>query len=140
MKKVLFFLIILILTVQCEKKSNLDKKESEEDTTIQTNKLNAKSEIDFDAMKKIIDNSETLDMDVFFAISVLHKYNISRHVGEVENLSEEEQKKFFEDKKREFFNSIKYTEDEYRNFMEKNIEQLNEYQNEHRNSQDHPNL
>ena len=121
----------MILIVQCNKKNNLDKKESEEDTSTQTSKLNAKSEIDFDAMKKIIDNSETLDMDVFFAISVLHKYHISQYVGEVENLSEEEQKKYFEQKKRDFFNSIKYTEDEYRSFMERNIEQLNEYQNEH---------
>jgi hypothetical protein len=131
MKKVLFLLIILILFTQCGKKAKQDKESTEENVNVQQNKLNAKKEIDFDSMKKIIDNSEKMDMDVFFAISVLHKYNITKHAEEVENLAEEEQKKFFEQKKKDFFNSIKYSEAEYISFMENNIERLNEYQNEH---------
>ena len=131
MKKVLLFIIIIFLTIHCGKKGNEAKKNSEENIKIQKNKLNAKTKIDFDSMKKIIDNSEKLDMDVFFAISVLHKYNITKYAEEVENLSKEEQQKFFEQKKKEFFDSIKYSEAEYRNFMENNIERLNEYQNEH---------
>ena len=123
MKKVLLFLMILFLLTYCGKKGNTDKKNNEENMNVQSDRLNAKNEIDFDAMKKIIDNSDKLDMDVFFAISVLHKYNIDQHIGEVENLSKEEQQKYFD--------SIKYTEDEYISFMENNIEQLNEYQNEH---------
>lgn len=131
MKKVLLFLMILFLLTYCGKKGNTDKKNNEENMNVQSDRLNAKNEIDFDAMKKIIDNSDKLDMDVFFAISVLHKYNIDQHIGEVENLSKEEQQKYFEQKKKDFFDSIKYTEDEYISFMENNIEQLNEYQNEH---------
>ena len=131
MKKVLLLFVILFLLTQCGKKTKKDNESTEENVNVQQNKLDAKKEIDFDSMKQIIDNSEKMDMDVFFAISVLHKYNITKHAGEVENLAEEEQKKFFEQKKKEFFNSIKYSEAEYISFMEKNIEQLNEYQNEH---------
>ena len=65
MKKVLLFLMILFLLTYCGKKGNADKKNNEENMNVQSDRLNGKNEINFDTMKKIIDNSDKLDMDVF---------------------------------------------------------------------------
>lgn len=130
MKKILILFIILILFTQCGKK---DSKKTEEENEINEEIPDLKNQknINFENMKNIIANSKNMDMDVFFAIAVLHKNHISQYVDQVEKLPEGEQQKFFDEKNKEFFNSIKYTEEEYRKFMEQNIEQLNEYQNSH---------
>ncbi len=130
MKKILVLFIILLLITQCGKK---DSKKTEEENVINEElpELDNQKSLDFDSMKIIITNSKNIDLDVFFAIAVLHKHHIEQYIEQVEKLPKDEQQKFFEEKNKEFFNSIKYTEEEYRKFMEQNIEQLNEYQNSH---------
>lgn len=130
MKKILVLFIILLFITQCGKK---DSKKIEEENEINEElpNLDNQKSLNFEGMKSIIANSKNIDMNVFFAIAVLHKHHISQYIDQVERLPENEQQKFFEEKNKEFFNSIKYTEDEYRKFMEQNIEELNEYQNSH---------
>ena len=130
MKKILLFVILLLLIIHCGK-NKTSNKNNENNTNNQTLESEDKNDIDFEGMKDRIKNSEKLDVDVFIAISVLHKYHISQYVDQVENLPKIQQQKYFEQKKKDFFNSIKYSEQEYRKFMENNIEQLNEYQNSH---------
>lgn len=78
-------------------------------------------------MEEIIKKASKLNVEVFMAISILHKKYISQFVDQVKNLPEEEQKKFFEEKKIEFFKSIKFTLEEYENFLKNHPEEINEY-------------
>ena len=121
--------MLTFLLLQC-RKTEMENKDNK--INIEYPETDAKPNIDFESMKKLVDESKTLDIDVFFAISVLHKNYISQFEEQVKDLSEEEQKDFFHKKKKEFFNSIKYSEDDYNNFMQKNIDLMNEYINRHK--------
>lgn len=131
MKKVIVFFIVFIFIFSCKK----DNKpvENNESVIISENSNN----IDFNYMENLVKKSSKLDIDVFFAISVLHKRYISQFVEQVKDKSEDEQKTFFQSKKKDFFNSIKYTEDEYDSFMSGNFEQMNEYINTHKKIQEY---
>lgn len=129
MRKLLLFFILLLLFVQC-KKSNEINENSNEDNNQNENNI-TKPKIDFDAMKKIIENSTSMDTEVFVAISVCHKFYVSKFDDEVKNLNEEEQKLFFYKKKIEFYKSIKYSEDQYLDFMQKNQQSVDEYIKSH---------
>lgn len=126
MKKFIFLLVVLALFSQCNKESN--KKNVSEDVT--TDIVN-KEKIDFDAMKKIIDDSQSMDVEVFIAVSVYHKYYISKYDEETKGLTEEQQKEFFSNKKDEFYKTIKYSEKDYTNFMEKNSTSINNFISTH---------
>ncbi|HOV14988.1 MAG TPA: hypothetical protein PK771_11930 [Spirochaetota bacterium] len=123
LKRVFLFIFIILALLNCRKdqKNIVDESNSEVE----------KPKIDFDAMKELIARSSNIDMDVFFAISVCHREYISRYQAEADKLDEEKQKAFYLQKKIEFFNSIKYTEEQYNEFMEKNINQMNDYINNH---------
>ncbi len=132
MKKILLYIIILLLIIHCGKKKNIKNQiQNESDLSSQTIESDDKSSLDFEGMKIKVEKSEKLDPEVFLAISALHKYHITQNISQAENLSKIEQQKFYEKKKKEFFDSIKYTEEEYTKYMENNLEKLNEYQNEH---------
>lgn len=124
MKKAILFLLFLFIFFDC-------KKEDDNLNNVEDNSNIEKPKIDFEAMKSLIDNSVEIDIEVFFAISVYHKYYISRFHEEAAGLNEDEQKVFYLKKKDEFFKSIKYSEAEYNNFMEKNINSMNEYISSH---------
>ena len=125
----MFFLIILILFFSQCSKNNSKAKEEEENTGFEETTSNT---IDFNAMKKLLDNSKELNIEVFFAISVLHKKYVSQFENQAVSLSEDQQREFYHQKKIEFFKSIKYTEEEYDSFMQNHIEEMNEYINEHK--------
>lgn len=108
----------------CKKDEN-NKIENDNNSNIE------KPKIDFDAIKKVIDNSSSMDINVFFAISVYHKYFISNLQDQANKMNDEEQKTFYQEKKIEFFKTIKYSEKEYNDFMDKNINQMNEYISSH---------
>ena len=125
----LYFILIIIVFLYSCKNNNQEK-------TPQVNKENHNPEnnkkvIDMDAMKEIIAKSSEMNMDVFFAISVYHKYYVSKFSPETAVMSEDKQKVFYEKKRIEFFKSIKYTEKEYNSFMETNKNKLNNYLNDH---------
>ncbi len=120
-------LIIIFAQCQCIKKPEV---KNENESNYMSNDNN--TGIDFDAMKRKIDESKQMDIDVFFAISVLHKKYISQFAEETASMTEEEQKKFYNDKKVEFFKTIKYTENEYENFMKTHLNEMNEYINNHK--------
>ncbi len=127
MKKRFFFIILVIFIIfflQCPK--NRNKNQGNENQNINP-EINDNKGIDFIGMKKIVDNSKKLDIDVFFAISVLHKQYTLQLVDTAKNLPEEEQKSFFDSKKKEFFKSIKYSEQDYDKFMETHIDEMNDY-------------
>ncbi|HQH31854.1 MAG TPA: hypothetical protein PK900_13350, partial [Spirochaetota bacterium] len=95
------------------------------------NESNSDSKIDISKMEKIVNEAGSMNLDVFFAISVLHKNFISQFLNEVQDLSEEKQKDFFLNKKNEFFKKLKFSEEEYNSFMEKNSGLMNDYINRH---------
>jgi hypothetical protein len=127
LKKVIFLCLIMLLFFQCTK--NNDKKPKNNKTDLEYIEKDNETNIDFTAMKKLVDESSAINIEVFFAISVLHKHYISQFINEIDTLSEDEQKDFFQKKKVEFFQSIKYTEDEYNDFMQKNMDKMNDYIN-----------
>ena len=119
------FLIILLIFWGCKKENIGSKIEDNKNSEVERPK------IDFAGLRETIDNSTTMDIEVFFAISVCHKYQISQFQQEVEGKSEEEQKIFYLQKKNDFFKSIKYTEDQYNGFIDKNANLMNEYISNH---------
>ncbi|OHD12338.1 MAG: hypothetical protein A2086_08885 [Spirochaetes bacterium GWD1_27_9] len=127
MRKIIVVFFLILFFLQCRKNNSEFTDKNLEDSTNEEQKLT----IDFEEMKRIIDSSKEIDVEVFFAISVYHKYTISEFENEVNVLSEEEQKKFYEKKKIEFFDSIKYTEEQYNDFMLKNINSMQDYLNLH---------
>jgi len=131
LKKIIVFFIIFIFIISCKK----DNKSVETNEPVILNENS--SDIDFNSMENIVKNSSKLDIDVFFAISVLHKRYISQFVDQVKDKTEDEQKSFFLMKKKDFFDSIKYTEEEYDSFMTNNFDQMNEYINTHKKIQEY---
>ncbi len=122
--KYIFTIIIILFFFSCFKKENSNNID-------QNNNTEFKEEIDFDKMKELINKSEKIDIEVFFAISILHKNFIDQFVEQVKEKTEEEQKIFFEEKNKEFFKTLKYTEEEYLEFQLKNEKILIDYLNHH---------
>ena len=121
-------LLIILNIVQCKKESGLNRPDREgSKNTLDMMTEDSSSNIDFQSLENKISQSTVMDVEVFFAISVLHKRYISQFLDEVKDLSEDEQKKFFLKKKDEFFHSIKYTEAQYNSFMQNNMNKMDEY-------------
>ena len=93
------------------------------ETTVQT--------IDFDKMTQIVENAKSLDVEVFFAISVLHRRYIKSLETEAATLSADQREKFYTEKKNEFFKTLKFSESQYNDFMTKNVAELNNYINQY---------
>lgn len=128
--------IILFLLLSCKNKT-VDNDEQNNtiiqkiDKSDEVNKID--DGIDFLTMKEMVLNSKKIDVDIFFAISVLHKKYISDFVEETKDMTEEEQKSFFQEKKNDFFNSIPYSENQYNDFLYNNQKAMNDYINHHPN-------
>ncbi|HNZ26351.1 MAG TPA: hypothetical protein PLG34_09460 [Spirochaetota bacterium] len=129
MKKYLFILLFLTIIFGCQKRESANVNIREFDNSL--NESNSDSKIDISKMEKIVNEAGSMNLDVFFAISVLHKNFISQFLNEVQDLSEEKQKDFFLNKKNEFFKKLKFSEEEYNSFMEKNAGLMNDYINRH---------
>ncbi|HOF01215.1 MAG TPA: hypothetical protein PK385_04545 [Spirochaetota bacterium] len=129
MKKYLFILLFLTIIFGCQKRESANVNIREFDNSL--NESNSDSKIDISKMEKIVNEAGSMNLDVFFAISVLHKNFISQFLNEVQDLSEEKQKDFFLNKKNEFFKKLKFSEEEYNSFMEKNSGLMNDYINRH---------
>ena len=130
-KIIILFSLILIICPSCfkffSKKNNKEQQISTEKIIISKN-----TPLDTEKMRSIINNSASINLDVFAAISVLHKDFVDKFAEEIIKLNEDEQTKFYEAKKIEFFKSIKYTENDYNNFMTANVDKINEYLTEHK--------
>gem|GEM_PF-1900340 len=140
MKKLLLLLlisIIILITNQCTKNNKKSANQDQTEESYSFDDSNIDSKINIDEMKKKVKESTEMDVEVFFAISVLHKDYISRNVDEMNNLPEDEQKKFFEKKKTEFFNTIKYSEKQYEDFLQNHAEELIQYSNKHKEFQEY---
>lgn len=122
-------ILFIILFLSCFKRDSTIKNNNQETQIIE--KDYDFEEIDNEKLKNIIDKSEQIDVKVFFAISILHKNFIDQFIDSVKDKTEEEQKKFFEEKNIEFFNKIKYSEEQYLEFQKKNEKALIDYLNRH---------
>ena len=126
MKKIIILLIFSILFFpQCLKFSKKNgNANNNQDTSLMNKNGNG---IDFEKLRSVVDNSNSIDLDVFVAISLLHKNYISQFTNETANMTEDQQKKYFEQKKKEFFKTIKYTEAQYNAYIVANLDKINEY-------------
>jgi hypothetical protein len=115
------FFCLFLLAFQCRKKN-------ETTTTVTTTTDNRSQEkINMDEMKKKIDESAEMSTEIFIAIAVYHKYYTSSYEEQTKGMNDEEKSKFYEGKKVEFFKTIKYSEKEYNDYMQKNSNEINEY-------------
>ena len=90
--------IFLFLFITCKKENKDDL-----NTLIDNSDVNVKkSKIDFDKLKSLISSSSSIDLDVFFAISVCHKEYISKFQDAANKLDEDDQKLFYQEKKSDF--------------------------------------
>jgi hypothetical protein len=131
-KTFIILLVLLLLLNQCIK---LPKKNQNKNlNNSYNNEMNIKknSEIDMEKMKSIVADSNSMNIEVFAAMSVLHKNYSKQFEKDTVNLNEEEQKKFFEQKKNDFFKTMKFSEAEYNAFLEHNLDKINEYISEHK--------
>ena len=138
-RKTIQFLVLLsvfltfCVAVSCEKRNQnvpqqtetieIDENTDYNETTVQT--------IDFDKMNEIIANAKTMDVEVFFAISVLHSRYIKSLDKEAAALSTEQREKFYTEKKNEFFKTMKFSESQYNDFMTNHVSELNNYINQY---------
>lgn len=134
MKKIyVLILIALIFGAGCKKDTT-----SIEDEQI-VDSISTESEttetLNFDHLKEKVKDSQKMTIDIFFAISALHKNHINKYESQLETMTEEQLKVFYAEKKHEFFQTIKYTEEEYDSFsiimIEKYPAELNNYMSEH---------
>lgn len=128
-KYIFIAILSIFLLFSCFKKDSLNNfDQASFSSIIEEDK---EKEINLDKLREIIDKSDKIDIEVFFAISILHKSFIDQFIDKVSNRSEEEQKIFFKEKNKEFFRILKYTEEEYREFQLKNEKSLIDYLNSH---------
>jgi len=125
--RLILILMILVLFVQCQKSNSVKK----------TNETNAnesntvKQKFDVEKMKNIINKSNRMDIEVFFAISFCHKYFVSQFEKEADMLSDYKKTEFFEKKKVEFYKTIKYSSKQYDDFLDKNTKAITDYISTH---------
>jgi hypothetical protein len=114
-------LCLFLLAFQC-------RKNTETTTSVTTTTDNQGQEkVNMDAIKKMIDDSDGMNTEIFVAIAIYHKYYTSSFEDQTKNMSDDEKSRFYEGKKAEFFKTIKYPEKEYNDFMQKNSNEINEY-------------
>lgn len=121
MKKVVLSIFLILIFFTCKKAT---KDRAEDIIKIPESQQQG---IDFAYMENLVKKSNKLNVEVFFAISVLHKKYISDFIEETKSMPEDKQKDFFEQKKKEFFKTIRFSEDEYNNFMKKHPDEINDY-------------
>lgn len=130
MSKYFFGLIIIIVIVvfgfQC-KKSNKKNNSIGTNTTLQKQNLKKKIFVSYDKLFKIIQDSNTMDIDTFFAITVCIKINAKKYNNKIESLTIKQKTDFFENKTKSFFNSIKFSQDEYNNFIIEHSDEIPSY-------------
>ncbi len=109
MKNILFNILLILMILNsfyCSKKNN-----AEDNTSI-----SVKPDIEnITLLNKIIDDSKTIDIETFIAISILYSISIKEYIEE--QTITETQSDFFSKRRTLFFNSIKYSEAEYDFFM-----------------------
>ena len=125
--------VFCLTVLSCEKKET--KQTVEPEQIIQTEETEYDGgdiqSIDFDKMTQIVENAKSLDVEVFFAISVLHRRYIKSLESEASALSADQREKFYTEKKNEFFKTLKFSESQYNDFMTKNVAELNNYINQY---------
>ncbi len=115
MKRIFILVVIIFTIISCQKRNEQN-----------TGTENAISDVFFEdevVIRKAIEDSNKLDIEVFIAISILYNNYVRSYMDQSIVMSEEDQIAFFTEKRKEFFTTIKYTESEYDDFMINN-EQL----------------
>ena len=125
-KYILIFLIIFSLFA-CNKTKEKEINETEyiETYNFENEDEIQASSIDFNKMQKIIENSSKMDVEVFFAISVLHRKYINAFEEQAQQLDEKMRNDFYSQKRVEFFNTIKYSEKQYNDYVTTHQSELN---------------
>ena len=130
-----FVIFIMICSLfSCGKKNPVKTEESitvdsYEDIALQEAEEKP-SAIDFDKMQSIVDKSKSMDVEVFFAISVLHRKYILSFEDEAAKLPESQRAQFYETKRKAFFETVKYSEKQYNDFVTNHTSELNNYINQ----------
>ena len=122
-----FLIIFSIFTCRKERSSPVEQ----EDAIAKPEIEQQDSPINFEVLEKMVAQSEQINVEVFFAISVLHRRYANQYLEHTEILSEEDKKVFYEKKKKEFFKTIKYTNAQYDQFFSENLEAINSYITQH---------
>lgn len=131
MKRILLFIIPVLLLLSCRKEQAVAPQTDEQIVEEYKEELRGDTRIDFAQLEQTVKNSESINIEVFIAISVLHRYYSNRFVAETESMNEDEQVRFYQEKRKEFFGKIKYSEEQYESYMENNMEALNSYITQH---------
>ena len=134
MKKIIILTFLVLLIFSCKKESIQEKPpiEEEKDLNIDLGADDDETGINFVKMERIVENSRKMNIEVFFAISVLHKKYVLQFIDEYNDMDDQKKKIFFDMKREEFFEKIKYTDKEYYDFMDKNTHEMNLYIKEHK--------
>lgn len=133
-RKIIVLMILLLTLIGCWKseKAATGTEQPRETSSLKIPEADTTEKLDFKEMKKTIDESKKMTVEVFFAISVLHKKYVSQYNNQLKDLSEQEKKVFYHQKRNEFFQYIQYTDDEYYEFMENNGEKMDRYIRAHK--------
>lgn len=120
MKKIilLLFISLCILVSGCKKDSGADVSGVDENSTVSIN---------FEAVKKAVDSAPQLSPEIAVYISILHKNYINNLSIDPNSITEEAQIKLYDDEKKKFFGSIKFTEKEYEDYFNANTAAINDY-------------
>lgn len=130
-KRFFILAVLALLLFSCREEKAVQPQTDEQIVEDYHEELESESKIDFKELEQIVKNSETMTIDVFIAISVLHRFYSNQFIKETENMDEVEQVRFYQEKRKEFFGKIKYTEEQYESYMENNVEALNSYITQH---------
>jgi hypothetical protein len=127
-KRFLFLILagLLFLSMEC---GIFGKKKASEAENIILKNTGERSNIDFKGLYEKVKKADKIDMEIFLSIGVLQKKYVSEFIPETEKMADEQKRAFFQEKNKEFFNTIKFKENEYNTFLEKNVDKLNDYQN-----------
>ncbi len=90
--------------------------------------------INFETIKKAVDSAPQLNPEIAVYISILHKNYINNLSIDPNSTTEEAQMKLYDDGRKQFFASIKFTEKEYDDYFNANMGDINDY------IQSHPDL
>lgn len=120
----LYFILIFLSIISCFREKPAGTPDIFEDIS-EPEVYN--DEINFSHLRSIVDKADKLSPEVFFAITALHRNYIEETERAVDSGTSGNFEKLFEEKRIEFFKTIKFDYDQYMNYYENNQEEMNEY-------------
>jgi hypothetical protein len=128
MKYVLICSLTAIFILSCKAGRIETTTQETPETTIQAEQ---QPTLDYDSLMARIQSSSSMDMEIFFAISICQRQYIQAFETEMTGIPDSEKDTLIQQKNSEFYSLIPYSQDDFLTFFQENQAGMLDYINRH---------